>query len=223
MSHCVCVGGGSYQGIRRMLFSTNLLVLEAQLTCPKSAVRGGVCRYIAENEINSLSAALKPAMIAAENIMKSVWAIANKMKSHIVKSDFIIIMSRFDSFVARLVLSKECAKHITSVESAAAFAVKELLEKSSEGVSVVNPWADHLEEQPAAIEESDILQSVWEYKEDGSIAAINKIELVAKGYIEGASVKRDGDLFLIEKIEENGTILLRPIASDGSKQKIDKI
>ena len=90
---CVCVGGGSYQGIRRMLFSTNLLVLEAQLTCPKSAVRAGVCRYISEGEIVSLSAALKPAMVAAENIMKSVWAIANKMKSHIVKSDFIIIMS----------------------------------------------------------------------------------------------------------------------------------
>ena len=216
----VCVGGGSYQSIRRMLFSTNLLVLEAQLTCPKSAVRGGVCRYVVENEIVSLGGQLKPAMLAAEKIMKSVWAIANKMKSHIEKSDLIIIMSRFDSFVARLVLSKECAKHVTSVESAAAFAVKELLEKSSEGVSVENPWADHLEEQPAEpIEQSDILQSVFEYKDDGTIASINKIELIAKGYIEGASVKRDGDLFEIEKIEESGTILLRPIASDGSKQK----
>ena len=99
----------------------------------------------------------------------------------------------------------------------------ELLEKSSEGVSVENRWADHLEEQPAEpIVQSDILQSVFEYKDDGTIASINKIELVAKGYIEGASVKRDGDLFVIEKIEESGTILLRPIASDGSKQKNGK-
>ena len=64
------------------------------------------------------------------------------------------------------------------------------------------------------------MSNAFEYDDDGKIISVSKIELFSKGFIVGALVKnKSGAIFMIEEIELDGSIMIRPARADGGWEK----
>ena len=218
------IGSSTFAAIVGLKFRTDeycpnfmIAILETQSNCPPSAVRSGICRFITESDINALVGAKKQAMINAEKIMKVVWSVAHLIEDRIPKDKFLDIMGRFDVLVVRVVLDKPRPTHIKKVESVAGQALADLSGLAPD-FEFENPWKSHIIEQS---EEPtvDVMNNVFEYDENGQVESINKIELIAKGFEPGAKVKKDGRIFKIDHIDDDGSIFVRPMNVDGTYEK----
>ena len=223
-----CIGISTFEAIVNLKLATNsycpnviTAVLETQANCHKSCVHSGICQFITNSEIGTLSGAAKQSMMDAEKIMHVVWKIAKVVNAEIPKNTFLLIMGDFDTAVARLVLGKSMPPHIRSVEAAAGIALKKLSELVP-ALSIDNPWEEKIE--PETIEAvvssaAAVLDGVFQYNEEGQVEGINKLELISKGYEAGVTVKRDGNLYTIDKINDDGEVYVRAMNADGTLTK----
>ena len=169
--------------------------LKAQAACPADKVVSRVCRFITQQDLQTLSGKRLHAMTAAGVLLTECREFAQKAGLRAGQHQ-IALLGKLDCSVARHLFKKpQDVEHefITGYASDFAEAVLRVqrLYIADHGISLENPWA--IADPISNIDQSTVGERLVEYDESGAPVAAGRHVVNMHGFYEGdVVVKKDG-------------------------------